>query len=167
MSRSILKRAILVAAVTTFAAGYAEAQEYQAALKGLQEVPSVRSQGHGTLKLIVHPRLQSVNYTLNYSSLTANALTSHIHFAKAFENGGVIAFLCGSAGTFECPASTTGTITGMLTPASVIGPPAQGVAAGDFAGLLEALSTGSAYVDIHTANFPAGEIRGQIQPVQP
>jgi hypothetical protein len=46
-----------------------------------------------------------------------------------------------------------------------IGPTAQGVTAGDFDALLRAIETGEAYANVHTANFPAGEIRGQIRPV--
>jgi hypothetical protein len=37
------------------------------------------------------------------------------------------------------------------------------VPAGDFAGVVAALASHSAYANIHTKQFPAGEIRGQIQ----
>jgi len=39
----------------------------------------------------------------------------------------------------------------------------QGLAAGDLAGVLKAIREGVAYVNIHSANFPNGEIRGQIK----
>ena len=34
--------------------------------------------------------------------------------------------------------------------------------AGDFDALEDALTTNTAYANVHTSNFPAGEIRGQI-----
>jgi hypothetical protein len=39
----------------------------------------------------------------------------------------------------------------------------QNVAAGDFNALVAALESNTAYGNIHTANFPSGEIRGQIR----
>jgi hypothetical protein len=39
----------------------------------------------------------------------------------------------------------------------------QNVPAGDFAALTEALATDTAYANIHTMGFPAGEIRGEIR----
>jgi CHRD domain len=39
---------------------------------------------------------------------------------------------------------------------------AQGISAGDIAGLIRAIRTGLAYVNIHTVLSPAGEIRGDV-----
>lgn len=93
---------------------------------------------------------------------------AHIHFGAGKTNGGVIVFLCGGQMP-ACPAS--GTVTGVITAGDVSVLPAsngdsvipQGIPPGDFAGLLEAIRSGDAYVNVHTANFPNGEIRGQIQ----
>jgi hypothetical protein len=38
----------------------------------------------------------------------------------------------------------------------------QGLAAGDFAGLVRAIRSGATYVNVHTDARPAGEIRGQL-----
>ena len=75
-------------------------------------------------------------------------------------------FLCtnlgnGPPGTPPCPAS--GTVTGMLTPTSVIGPAAQGIAPGNFNALAAALLSETAYGNIHSIQFPAGEIRGELR----
>ena len=43
-----------------------------------------------------------------------------------------------------------------------MGPAGQGVSPGEFAELARAIQTGVAYANVHTAAFPAGEIRGQI-----
>jgi hypothetical protein len=53
-------------------------------------------------------------------------------------------------------------VSGTITPASVIGPAAQGIQAGEFAELVRALRAGAAYANVHTTTFPGGEIRGQI-----
>jgi len=37
------------------------------------------------------------------------------------------------------------------------------VSAGDFAGALRIIASGDAYVNVHTTNFPGGEIRGQVR----
>jgi hypothetical protein len=157
---SLLARAILIAVVTAGSAGYANAQQFQALLAGLNEVPPVNTQGQGSVKLSLSGG--TLSFTLIFTNLSANALAAHIHFGRSRENGGVIVFLCGGGGTPACPASVSGTISGTITAANVIGPAAQGISAGDFAALTTALVSQAAYADIHTANFPAGEIRGDI-----
>src|SRR5690606_11636968 len=84
-------------------------------------------------------------------------------------NGGIIIFLCANTGnapanTPACPA-TEGTVTGTLRPEGVIGPQDQGIAPGEFDKLLAALRVGATYVNIHTEQVPAGEIRDQAVPV--
>jgi hypothetical protein len=69
----------------------------------------------------------------------------------------------GPSGTPVCPIPS-GTVTGTINAASVVGPAAQGVMAGNFAAVLAALQSDTAYGNIHTKNFPSGEIRGQIVP---
>jgi CHRD domain len=41
--------------------------------------------------------------------------------------------------------------------------PAQNMPAGDFDALVELHVSHTAYANVHTTNFPAGEIRGQIR----
>jgi hypothetical protein len=53
-------------------------------------------------------------------------------------------------------------VTGTITAGDVQGIAAQHVMAGDFDALEDALENNSAYANVHTAAFPAGEIRGQI-----
>jgi CHRD domain len=97
---------------------------------------------------------------------------AHIHFAPRPANGGIIVFLCDNTGKAPrgvpaCPNS--GSVEGTLT-AAVVNPAnepepvtAQGIAAGDFAGLLGAIEHDDAYCNVHTKNFPAGEIRGWLR----
>ena len=85
---------------------------------------------------------------------------AHIHLAQKGVNGPVTVFLCGGP-TPACP-SPGGTVTGTIVAADVLAIPAQGLAAGDLAGLLRAIRAGVTYVNVHSATFPTGEIRGQI-----
>jgi len=40
---------------------------------------------------------------------------------------------------------------------------AQGIAAGDLAAALQAIGQGEGYANVHSTQFPAGEIRGQVR----
>jgi len=163
MYRSVLVRALLAVAMTALSGAYANAQPFQALFSGLNEVPPILSQAQGTLKMTLNTQAQSLTYTLTFSGFTSPASASHIHFARARDNGAVIVFLCGGGGKPACP-SLSGTVSGTITAADVLGVPAQGITAGDFTALTTALVSQAAYANIHTTNFPAGEIRGEIIP---
>jgi CHRD domain len=136
-------------------------------LKGYAEQPLALSTGaSGQFQAQIDDEQQTITYTLTYSGLTGTVTQSHIHFGSASQVGGVSAFLCtnlgnGPAGTQTCPAS--GTITGTITPANIIGPTAQGIAAGEFDELVAAIRNGTAYVNVHSTQFPVGEIRAQFE----
>jgi CHRD domain len=111
------------------------------------------------------PRSYSATYKLTYSGLGSNVTQAHLHFGKVHVAGGIYAFLCtnlgnGPAGTPACPP-TGGTVTGTLTPASIVAVARQNITAGDFNALLSAVGSNTTYANIHTVKFPAGEIRGQ------
>ena len=85
-----------------------------------------------------------------------------------YTSGGVSLFLCsnlgnGPAGTPACPASP-GTVTGTLTPASVVGPTPREfrVGAAGWPRILAAIRAGVTYANVHTTQYPAGEIRTQL-----
>jgi hypothetical protein len=55
-------------------------------------------------------------------------------------------------------------VTGTITTPNVIGPAGQGIAAGEFAELVDAIRAGVTYANVHTLpQFGGGEIRGQIR----
>jgi hypothetical protein len=136
-------------------------------LTGFQETPvSINSPATATFVAVIDEQNQQIRFKLTYSGFTTDVTQSHIHFGERAETGGVSAFLCtnlgnGPAGTAACPQGDA-TVTGTITPASIIGPTAQDLAAGDFQSLVNAIRGGATYINIHTTRHPGGEIRAQI-----
>lgn len=167
MLRPTMIAATAAAAMVTGTASAADVEKFHAVLSGFSEIPAVRSEGQGTLDLSLDRSAKTVTYTLTFSNLSAPVTQSHIHLGKVHVAGGVMVFFCtnlsnGPTGTPACPASG-GTVTGTLTAASVVGPTAQNVTAGDFDALEDALETNTAYANLHTMAFPVGEIRGEVR----
>jgi hypothetical protein len=147
------------------------ANSFGALLIGYEEVPPVFTSGSGLLQVRINSDRTSIFYQLSYSRLSSAVTQAHIHFAQRPVTGGIIVYLCDNtgkapSGTPACPDS--GTVTGTVTavdvnpPKSIAPVTAQGIAPGDFAGLLGAIEHGDAYSNVHTANFPNGEIRGWL-----
>jgi hypothetical protein len=135
----------------------------KADLDGYQELSpasSISTLGNGEFKAKI--RSQEIRFTLSYRDLEGgNVLFAHIHFGQLHTNGGISAFLCGGGGKDPCPPSPA-TVTGTIEPSDVIGPTAQGIAPTEFDELVRAMRAGATYANVHTATFPNGEIRGQI-----
>lgn len=134
-------------------------REYSATLNGYLEVPSISTTARGSFSAEI--RGSTITYKLSFRNLSAPTVAAHIHFARPDVNGGVAAFLCGGGGKPACPAS--GTVRGTIAPADVVGPVGQGIAPGEFAELVRAIRNGAAYVNVHSEQFPGGEIRGNIK----
>src|SRR5262249_25123914 len=124
---------------------------------------------NGTGKVSLDLEKTSISYTLTFSGLSSNVTQSHIHFGKRHVAGGIFVWLCQTAAK---PSPTPGTptppatgrpVTGTITAANVIAVPGQNITAGDFDAVTDALTSNTAYANVHTVNFPAGEIRGQLR----
>jgi len=138
-----------------------------ATLGGYQETPSISSTGSANFTADVAKDGQSVDWKMSYTALEGNIAQSHIHFGQRGVAGGISVFLCtnlgnGPAGTQLCPGPHDGTISGTFRPVDVIGPTAQGIAAGEWDELMNAIDAGKAYANIHSNVWPAGEIRAQL-----
>lgn len=139
-----------------------------AELSGFNEVPSIRSNATGSFDAALNESGDTISYTLTYSGIAAPVQFAHLHFAQRGVNGGVAVWLCdnsgnGPAGVQACP-NESGTVEGTIGSADILGPAEQGLAAGDFTGLLQAIGSGSIYANVHSETFPGGEIRGQLEP---
>lgn len=167
---TILVALTIMATSATLAGDRDDWNTFHATLSGFQEVVGpgpILSEGKGTLKLVLDRQAKTLTFWLTYSNLTPGVFMAHIHFAPVHVGGSIVVWFCGGppvtppAGVQRCPADG-GTVTGVITPQDVQGVAAQHIMAGDFDALEDALDNNSAYVNVHTAAFPAGEIRGQI-----
>ena len=168
--RWILRAAAVVAVLglTVAATSADEATlSMHAKLTGFQESPPKLSPSMGHFQATVTG--STLSYTLTYSALSSPAFMAHIHFGQPAVNGGIFLWLCGSAaapgpaGTPICPANGGTVSRSGVTAADIQAVSGQNLSAGDFAGALSILAAGDAYVNVHTTNFPGGEIRGDVR----
>jgi CHRD domain len=134
---------------------------FSANLVGENEVPPINTAGSATFRMQIVD--SNITFSLSFSDLSSPLAVAHLHFAPTKVAGGVMIFLCGGGGQPACPAATSGSITGTFTAANVVGPLTQGITAGDLDSALEAVRADLAYANMHTSNFPGGEIRGQVR----
>ena len=166
MRRSLiigLTAAVMVALLgTAMVSADSGRRDMKARLSGFQEVPAISTQGTGSLRLRVNDGGTAITFELSYANLEGGAVSaSHIHFAQPGVNGAPIAFLCGGGTKPACPLAPA-TISGTIVAADILDASAQGIAAGQFGEALRAMRAGVTYVNVHTAGFAAGEIRGLI-----
>ncbi|ROT29781.1 CHRD domain-containing protein [Micromonospora sp. HM5-17] len=139
----------------------------QERLTGYQEDPLVVStSGSGRFSARIDPHTPEISYQLSYEGLAGEVTQAHLHLGGWAQSGGISIFLCtnlgnGPAGTQPCPAAPA-SISGTIRAADVIGPDAQGIAAGEIGEVIAAIRAGRMYVNVHTSRHPGGEIRAQL-----
>lgn len=140
-------------------------------LTGLEEVPVVSTPGNGTFRAVISKDETEISYELSYSDMQSNVTQAHIHLGKANTNGGIEVWLCSNLPSPPTPAPppviqpcpvTSGTITGVITGANIVGPASQGIVTGELGELIKAMRDGNTYVNVHTVASGGGEIRSQI-----
>lgn len=141
-SRSSLPRTAALG-LTLLLTGFAQSAEAQricltAELTGAQEVPANGSPGKGTACVIVDTAANTLTFQITVAGLVAPETGAHIHgYVPTGVNGPVL---------FALPPGATKTGIWFYPPA-------------DEANILAGLS----YVNIHSAAFPGGELRGQLK----
>lgn len=137
--------AALLVAGAAAAAPQGDAYQLTANLRARFEVPKptrvpVGATGLFTGKAteLANDRVQ-VAWRLTFSRLSGRALAAHIHVGRPGKAGPVLAALCA-----PCRSGQRGTAS--ITHAQ-----------------LRTIRAGGAYVNVHTARNPAGEIRGQLK----
>jgi hypothetical protein len=143
----------LVGALCSSVGGYASTLFYTATLAGTSENPPNASPGTGSVSYSLTGDILTLN--LSFSGLTAPASAAHIHCCAPI---GVNAPVVVPFALFPNTTSGTYTNTFDLSTFAFSG-------GGSEAALLAAFNNGMAYTNIHNANFPGGEIRGQITAV--
>jgi len=154
-----MKTRILAGFAVVFLASQAARADFvvTARLSGANQVPPNSSLATGTATLTFLTTSQTINYDVLYSGLTAPILEGHIHLGAFGVNGPIILpFVLTSNGT-------SGEIIGTLTAANLINQSASGITT--FEQIAAAAQSGLLYANLHNANYPAGEIRGQLASV--
>jgi hypothetical protein len=116
-------------------------QIFEANLSASQEVPPAVSSGSGQGEVMYNENTGMLSWKVTYSGLTGPATAAHIHGPAAVgANAGVVVPFPGDLNAQP--------ITGerAITPAQYAD-----------------LAAGLYYVNIHSARFPGGEIRGQLR----
>jgi hypothetical protein len=149
MTKAISRRAVtvtiaLIGAALVGAPASAAPASFTVSLTGAQQVPPVQTSGSGSANLTYDPATRIVTWSITYDGLSSPVTMAHFHGpAAAGKNGPVAVWLTKRGSTVASPI--TGQAT--LTPAQ-----ARQFAAGDW------------YINVHTRQHPAGEIRGQVTP---
>ncbi len=141
---------VLVAVMSICAAPQIKASTvtFSVIMSGAQDVPPTGSPGTGTATVMIDDVADTVWVDLSYSGLVAPVTNAHIHccVGPAGNASPVIPFV--PAGFVL--GGTSGTFMHTFT----------GVAPDIIAGL----EAGMGYINIHSSEFPNGEIRGNLTP---
>lgn len=130
-------------------------------LDGFQEVPPISTAGAG--KCTVKPVEGGLAVTLEYAGLEGDVTQAHVHLGQPGVNGAIMFFICtnlgnGPVGTPACPAAPA-TVTRTVPSADILAAASQSLAAGDLDAVVVALKKKATYCNVHTTDFPGGEIR--------
>ena len=113
-------------------------------LNATSEVPTPKpTSGAGNVTGTYDPTTKVLTYAVNFSGLSAPATSGHFHFGapgRARPSNVTIVFA-------NVPAATSGTITGTATLTAM---------------QADSLVANRLYVNLHTTNNPAGEIRADV-----
>lgn len=143
---------------------------FTATLAGANEVPPVASPGTGLATVILDPTAQTLQINVTFSGLTSNVTAAHIHCCAPLGTNAGVATTVPAFPGFPTGV-TSGTYTSAvfdLTQPLIYNPAfvtAQGGLAAAEATLIAGIQAGQSYLNIHTANNPGGEIRGQLTAV--
>jgi hypothetical protein len=167
-------RTLLAVALVTLVSAAASAAivSYDATLSGLAESPPNGSPGTGSAMVDLDVVAHTLRVQVSFSDLISATTASHIHGPTAAPGSGTAgvatmtptftSFPLGvTSGSYDMTFDTSLTSTFNASFVTANG----GTAAGAEAALANSFAAGTAYLNIHTSQFPAGEIRGFLQPV--
>jgi hypothetical protein len=143
---------IVILAVLTVS-NFANAElESLADLSGFSEVPQIYSEALGTAT--IHGNGTVLNFQINITGID-QVTAAEIHQGDETENGDILVTLFrsnASAGPLH------GVLAGTITNSSLQGP----LAGKSVKDLIDLINQNGTYVNIYTAKFPNGELRGTI-----
>jgi hypothetical protein len=157
---------IMAALVLQTPAAHAVPMTFAANLTGAAEIPPVASPGFGQATVVLDPTANTLHVDITFGGLTSGTTASHIHCCVASGAPGnfIVATTTPTFPNFPLGV-TSGTYdqTLDLTLASSYNPvfvADEGGLPQAEAALIAAIESGANYLNIHTTNFPGGEIRG-------
>jgi hypothetical protein len=135
-----IKTVWAAATLAFFIAGAANAatETFMATLNGASETPPNSSTGTGMVMATYDTATMKFHYDITYSGLTSPAMAAHFHVGAPGVSGPPVLPITGSVAS---PITGDSTLTA--------------AEAAD-------LEAGKWYFNVHTANHPAGAIRGQV-----
>ncbi len=109
-------------------------------------------------------RVSADGMSISYQLIVANIVNvtqAHMHLAPVGLNGPVIVWLYPSGPPSAAPNGPVNGVlaSGTITASNIVGP----MLGSSIEDLVNAISAGNTYVNVHTTISPGGEIRGQIQ----
>lgn len=127
---------------------------------GDEEVPARDTRAQGQANFHLSADGQTLSYKLIVANIE-NVLQAHIHLAPRGQNGGIVVWLYPDGPPAQLiPGRTQGVLAeGEITSADFVG----ALAGDDMDDLLAEIRASRAYVNVHTSQFPPGEIRGQLR----
>lgn len=174
MGRLSVVYAVPVLVVLLASTTYAAPVEFFATLSGANETPTpTGSPGTGFADVVFDPAAHSLHVQVTFSGLLAPTTVAHIHCCGAQTQTLLVAttvptfpgFPLGvTAGTYDQTFDTS--LASTYNPAFVtmFG---GGTVAGAEAALFNGMVAGQSYLNIHTAQFAGGEIRGPLLTPEP
>lgn len=132
---------------------------FKAHLSGDQEVPPAETNATGQTNFKLSKDGMELEYKLIVANIE-NVRMAHIHVAPVGANGGVVAWLYPDGPPPQIiPGRTDGILAqGTITAGDLVGA-LKGASLQD---LIDLMTEGQTYVNVHTDQYPGGEIRGQI-----
>ena len=139
---------------------------FKSALSGAQEVPENDSEAKGRIRVRFAPDLSKIHVRLKLTGINSMVVAGHLHCARAGENGPVAVGLLAPGPLTEIGELTRVTLTNADFTGADCGPTA-GRPVNNIAALYFAMREGSIYLNLHTPDYPPGELRGQLLPAHP
>ena len=152
---TILALLLLAVTLATPVVAVKQHTNYRAILRGSNQNPPVETNAHGVFIATLSADGKSITFKLIVANME-NVTMAHIHIGDSATNGPVVVFLFHT----ETPvARQDGILSQGTFTASDFKGPLMGQA---FSALINAILNGDAYVNVHSTQHPAGEIRGQV-----